>query len=120
MLAEAQKVLKQKEETYAKLGLKLNVVSVAAENFDTFQVFEAYNSYKAFEAANVDDTYRVVERRKNSTFYFEPLAPGKFDAVLTPIGLGPAVQCTLLLRVKYFVNSHNTVLTQEKSDKKPD
>jgi len=113
MLAEAQKVLKQKEETYAKLGLKLNVASVSAENFDTFQVFEAYNSYKAFEAANVDDTYRVVERRKNSTFYFEPLAPGKFDTVLNPIGLGPAVQCTLYLRVKYFVNSHTTVLTQE-------
>jgi uncharacterized protein YggE len=121
MTAEAQKILKQKEEAYARLGIKLTPVSVSAENFDTFQPFEAYNSYKAFEAGNVDDAYRVVERRKNSTFYFEPLAPGKFDAVLTPIGLEPHVQCTLFLRVKYFVNSHTTVIPPEKSgEKKPD
>jgi uncharacterized protein YggE len=121
MISEAQKILKQKEDSYAKLGLKLSPVSVALENFDTFQPFEAYNSYKAFEAGNVDDNYRVVERRKNSTFYFEPLAPGKFDAVLNPIGLSPAVQCTFYLRVKYFVNSHATLNTSEKGgDKKPD
>ena len=121
MSAEAQKILKQKEDAYAKLGIKLTPVSVAAENFDTFQPFEAYNSYKAFETGNVDDNYRVVERRKNSTFYFEPLAPGKFDLVLTPMGLEPHVQCTLFLRVKYFVNSHTTVVTAEKpGEKKPD
>ena len=120
MTAEAQKILKEKEEAYAKLGLKLTPVSVT-ENFDTFQPFEAYNSYKAFESGNVDDNYRVVERRKNSTFYFEPLAPGKFDAVLTPMGLEPHVQCTFFLRVKYFVNSHTTVIPPEKpGDKKPD
>src|ERR1044072_8022268 len=95
MTAEAQKIIKQKEEAYAKLGIKLTPVSVSAENFDSFQPFEAYNSYKAFESGNVDDNYRVVERRKNSTFYFEPLAPGKFDVVLTPLGLEPQVQCTL-------------------------
>ena len=121
MTAEAQKILKQKEESYAKLGIKLTPVSIAAENFDTFQPFEAYNSYKAFETGNVDDNYRVVERRKNSTFYFEPLAPGKFDLVLTPMGLEPHVQCTLFLRMKYFVGSHTTVVTPERTgDKKPD
>jgi uncharacterized protein YggE len=121
MNTEAQKILKQKEDAYAKLGIKLTPVSVAAENFDTFQPFEAYNSYKAFESGNVDDNYRVVERRKNSTFYFEPLAPGKFDAVLTPMGLEPHVQCTLFVRVKYFVNSHTTVIPPEKpGEKKPD
>ena len=121
MTVEAQKILKQKEDAYAKLGIKLTPVSVAAENFDTFQPFEAYNSYKAFESGNVDDNYRVVERRKNSTFYFEPLAPGKFDAVLTPMGLEPHVQCTLFVRVKYFVNSHTSVIPPEKpGDKKPD
>jgi uncharacterized protein YggE len=120
MTAEAQKILKEKEDAYTKLGLKLTPVSVT-ENFDTFQPFEAYNSYKAFESGNVDDNYRVVERRKNSTFYFDALSPGKFDAVLTPMPLEPHVQCTFFLRVKYFVNSHTTVIPPEKSgDKKPD
>ncbi|HYJ47770.1 MAG TPA: SIMPL domain-containing protein [Pyrinomonadaceae bacterium] len=118
MATEAQKILKQKEDTYSRLGLKLTPVSVAAENFDAFQPFEAYNSYKAFESGNVDDNYRVVERRKNSTFYFEPLAPGKFDQVLTPIGLQPQVQCTLFLRMKYLVNNQTTTLRPDKPDEK--
>ena len=118
MLAEAQRIIKQKEAEYAKLGVKLTPVTVAADSFDSFQPAEAYNSYKAFESGNVDDNYRVVERRKNSTFYFEPLSPGKFDTVLTPLGLEPQVQCTYYLRVKYFVNSHTTVVTKPE-EKKP-
>ena len=102
MVAEAQRLIKEKEDAYARLGIKLQPVTVAAENFDSFQPFEAYNSYKAFESGNVDDNYRVVERRKNSTFFFEPLSPGKFDHVMTPIGLQPQVQCTFFLRVKYL------------------
>ena len=121
MAAEALKALKQKEDAYIKLGMKLTPVSVVAENFDSFQPFEAYSSYKAFETGNVDDNYRVVERRKNSTLFFEPLSPGKFDLVLAPIGVQPQVQCTFYLRVKYFVNSHTTVVLPDKSgDKKPD
>jgi hypothetical protein len=35
--------------------------------------------------------------------------------------LEPHVQCTFFLRVKYFVNSHTTVIPPEKAgDKKPD
>jgi uncharacterized protein YggE len=121
MAAEALKALKQKEDAYTKLGIKLTPVSVAAENFDAFQPNEAYNSYKAYESGNVDDNYRVVERRKSSTLFFDPLSPGKFDLVLTPIGLEPQVQCTFYLRVKYFINNHTTVITPEKTgDKKPD
>jgi uncharacterized protein YggE len=118
---EAMKVLKQKEESYTKLGIKLQPVSVTAENFDTFQPSEAYNSYKAYETGNVDEeNYRVVERRKNSTFFFEPLRPGQFDLVLNPVGLQPQVQCTFTLRVKYFVDSHKTVVRPEKpDDRKP-
>jgi hypothetical protein len=114
MSAEAQKIIKQKEETYGKLGIKLTPESISAENFDSFQPFEAYNSYKAYETGTVDDNYRTVERRKNSTFFFEPLSAGKFDLVLTPIGLEPRVQCTYYLRVKYFVNRHTTVVVPEK------
>jgi uncharacterized protein YggE len=117
MAAEAMKVLKQKEESYTKLGIKLQPMSVVAESFDAFQPSEAYNSYKAYEAGNVDEeNYRVVERRKNSTFFFEPLPAGQFDLVLNPVGLQPTVQCTFILRVKYFVGSHTTVVRPVKPD----
>lgn len=121
MATEAMKVLKQKEEAYTKLGIKLQPVSVTAESFDAFQPSEAYNSYKAYETGNVDENdYRVIERRKNSTFFYEPLSPGQFDLVLTPVGLQPTVQCTFILRVKYFVDRHQTVVRPEKpDDRKP-
>ena len=45
MLAESQKVIQEKQATYANLGIKLTPVSVAMEAFDTFQPAEAYNSY---------------------------------------------------------------------------
>jgi uncharacterized protein YggE len=119
MTAEAQKILKQKEDAYARLGIKLTPVSVAAEDFDAFQPFEAYNSYKAFESGDVEGSYRVVEQRKNSTFFFEPLAPGKFDAVMTPIGLQPQVQCTFFMRVKYLVHNDTTVSPAKPDNNKP-
>jgi uncharacterized protein YggE len=120
MAQEALKVIKQKEEAYAKLGVKLTPVSVSSESFDSFQPSEAYNSYKAYEAGPVDENYRVVERRKNSTFYFEPLSPGKFDMVLAPAGVEPQVQCTYIMQVKYYVNSHTTVVSPPPSgDRKP-
>jgi uncharacterized protein YggE len=108
MTSESQRIIKEKEAAMAKLGIKLTPVSVAAEAFDTFQPGEAYNSYRAFETGNVDDNYRVVEQRKNSTVYFEPLSPGKFDTVLEPIGLEPRVQATYYLRIKYFVSEHTS------------
>jgi uncharacterized protein YggE len=117
MTTESQRIIKDKEEAWAKLGIKLTPVSVAAEAFDTFQPGESYNSYRAFETGNVDDNYRVVEQRKNSTVYFEPLSPGKFDVVLDPIGLEPRVQATYYLRIKYFVSEHTSVVTPRPSDK---
>jgi uncharacterized protein YggE len=117
MAEEAMKVLKQKEESYTKLGIKLQPVSVTAESFDAFQPSEAYNSYKAYETGNVDENdYRVVERRKNSTFFYEPLRPGQFDKVLNPAGMHPQVQCTFVLRVKYFIDRHTTIVRPVKPD----
>lgn len=118
MMDEALKIVEKKREAFTKLGLKLMPVTVVAENFDTFQPFEAYNSYRAYETGNVDDNYRVVEQRKSSTLYFEPLRDSRFDAVLAPIGLEPQVQCTYYLRVKYFVSNYATV-TVKPDEKKP-
>jgi uncharacterized protein YggE len=119
MMNEAVRIIKNKESDFGKVGIKLTPVTVSAEQFDVFQPFEAYNSYKAFETGEVDNVYRTVEKRKNSTFYFEPLPEGTFDAVLKSIGTTPEVQCTYYLRLKYFVSARTTVITDgEKTDGK--
>jgi uncharacterized protein YggE len=117
LLAEAQRIIREKEQSYAQFGIKLTPVSVNADIFDAFQPADAYSSYRAFETGNVDDNYRVVERRKNSTLYFDPLEPIKFDMVLNPIGFEPQVQATYYLRVKYLVNSHTTVVLEPEEKK---
>ncbi len=114
---EAARVIKNKEESYAKVGIKLTPITVSFEQFDVFQPFEGYNSYKAYESGDVDSAYNVVEKRKNSTYYFDPLPEAKFDAVLKPIGSTPEVQCTYYLRIKYFVSSRITVVADD--NKKP-
>jgi uncharacterized protein YggE len=110
MMEEAQKIIRKKEASYAALGVKITPVSIAAEVFDAFQPYDAYSAYRAFETGSVDDNYRVVERRKNSTLYFDPLDPARFDAVLAPVGLEPQVQCAFMVRVKYVVDRHTTVV----------
>lgn len=119
MVNEAARIIKAKEGDFGKLGVKLTPITVSLEQFDVFQPFEAYNSYKAFEAGEVDNVYRTVEKRKNSTFYFEPLPEGTFDAVVKSIGTTPEVQCTYYLRLKYLVSSRTTVIIDGvKSDDK--
>jgi uncharacterized protein YggE len=110
MAEEARKIVRKKEESYAALGIKLSPINIAAESFDAFQPADAYSSYRAFETGGIDDNYRVIERRKNSTLFFDPLDPGKFDAVLSPIGFEPQVQCVYYLRIRYQVARHASVI----------
>ena len=119
MVNEAARIIKAKEGDFGKLGVKLTPITVSLEQFDVFQPFEAYNSYKAFEAGEVDNVYRTVEKRKNSTFYFEPLPEGIFDAVVKSIGTTPEVQCTYYLRLKYLVSTRTTVIV-DSSEKSKD
>lgn len=120
MVDAAVRIIKSKESDFGKVGIKLTPISVSNEQFDVFQPFEAYNGYKAFEAGEVDNVYRTVEKRKNSTFYFEPLPEGIFDAVLKPIGTTPEVQFTYYLRLKYFVSARTTIITDAPAvDKTP-
>lgn len=109
LLEEASKIVKKKEETYARLlGIKMRPATVISEKFNAFFPSEMYSSYVAFESGNVDPRYRdvsVVEKRKASTFYYNPLHPGEFDAMINPLGVEPVVQLTLYLRVKYTPGS---------------
>ena len=109
LLEEAAKIIKKKEEIYGRmLGIKMRPATVISEKFNAFFPSEMYSSYVAFESGNVDARYRdvqVVEKRKASTFYYNPLHPGEFDATINPVGVEPVVQLTLYLRVKYTLGS---------------
>lgn len=107
LLEEAAKIIKKKEENYARLlGVKMRPHSIFNEKYNTFFPSEMYNAYTAFESGSVDggDNMRVVEKRKTRTFYFNPLHVSEFDSILNPAGVEPVVQLTLYLKVKYVLN----------------
>jgi uncharacterized protein YggE len=105
LMDEAAKVIKKKEESYARLlNIKLRPRAVFQERYNAFFPSDMYASYTAFEAGKLVD-YRsnsnVTQKRKTSTFYFNPLSVSEFDSVIDPADVEPIVQCTLYLKVKY-------------------
>ena len=108
LFEEASRVIKQKEEGYARaLDLRFKRLAVFQETYDTYYPAELYQTYTAFEAGAVEQSYdsrmRVVRERKSSTSYLEPLDRSSFDVVINSAGLEPVVQNTLYLRVRYLL-----------------
>ena len=103
----AVKVIKSKEQRYANaLGVSLTAAGLAAEKYDVSYPSEAYQRYQAFETGdasvyNNQGTSSRVVQRKSFTFYYEPFEASKFDSVLVPLGLEPAVQFSIYLRMQY-------------------
>jgi uncharacterized protein YggE len=109
LFEEATKIIKQKEETSKKsFNVKLSTVAVANEKYDSFFPGELYNAYEAFESGSTNSGYndnlRVIQRRKSSTLYYEPLDVTDFDSVINAMGIEPMVQFTLYLRVQYSLS----------------
>jgi len=108
LFEEAVRIVKQKEETYARsLGLAIRRHSIIQETYNTYYPAELYQSYTAYESGTVDPNYesntRVVRERKSSTSFLESLDRSAFDAVVNPVDIEPMVQCTLYLKMKYTV-----------------
>lgn len=107
LFEEATRVITRKEEAYKKsFSVKLAPIAVASEKYDSFFPGELYNNYQAYEAGRTYGDYRdrVIQARKMTTFYYEPLDPSDFDSVLNSIGIEPMVQFTLYLRVQYSLS----------------
>lgn len=105
LMEEASRIIKKKEESYSRLlGIKLRPQGVFQEKYNAFFPSEMYASYTAFETGKVVD-YRananVLQKRKTSTFYFNPLSVSEFDSVVNAMDVEPVVQCTLYLKVRY-------------------
>ena len=95
LFEEASRVIKQKEEGYARsLDLRFKRQAVFQETYETYYPAELYQTYTAFEAGAVEQSYdsrmRVVRERKSSTSYLEPLDRSAFDVVINPAGMEPS------------------------------
>lgn len=103
---EAAKVIKAKESKYRKaFDANIKSIGLSIEKYDAFYPSNRYENYKAFESGAVTTRYsygkNVLQLRKSSTFFYDPVPGAGFDKVLNEIGIEPTVQFTLLLRVDY-------------------
>ena len=103
----AVKVIKNKEQKYTSaLGISLSALGLSIEKYDVSYPSEAYHRYQAFETGdasvyNEQGTSSRIVQRKSFTFFYDPFEPSRFDSVLVPLGLEPAVQFTVYLRMQY-------------------
>jgi len=103
LFEEAVRIIKKKEARYAKsLGVNMTPVGLANEKYDVSYPSEAYQRYQAYETgdAYVTNGSRVAQR-KSFTFFYDAFDASRFDVVLAPLGIEPAVQFTLYLRMEY-------------------
>lgn len=100
MLEEASRIVNRKIASYSSLlGVQLKAKAVSEERYASFALGDLYKTYTAYEAGEAS-TARVVDRRKTSTSYYDPLSNESFDAVINPAGIEPTVQLTLFLKVR--------------------
>ena len=107
LFAEAVKVIKSKEQSYAKsFGITLTPVGLANEKYDAFYPSESYERYQAYETGDAyaysrsGSSSRVVQR-KSFTFFYDPFNTSGFDLVINKIGIEPVVQFYVYLRMQY-------------------
>ena len=106
LFAEAVKIIKEKELSYKNaFGVALTPVGLASEKYDAFYPADTYERYEAFETGDVetssDSNSSKIVQRKSSTFFYQPFEGSRFDSVIEKLGVEPAVQFSLYLRMQY-------------------
>lgn len=112
LLEEATKIVKEKAQIFSKLyDLKYRAnMQIYEVKYDTYFPAQQYDSYKAFEGTNINTNFYsrkypyIIESRKSTTFFFNPLDNGDFDLTINPVIIEPVVQFTLFLKIKYEID----------------
>jgi len=98
-------LINKKVQSFKKLGLNFGSrFQIAAENYTSSYPTELYRSYRAFSSPslqNVKKNTSVNQVSKPETSFYEHIPYQKFDMVINPQVIEPAVQFVYLLKVKY-------------------
>jgi uncharacterized protein YggE len=100
------KFMKLKIENFKQLGINLDTVyHIIAEKSSVVYPVDRYESYQAFTGTSLEAMKgkTVVSVRKPKTMFYNKLPYHKFDIVINPGIIEPAVQFTYSLTLKYVV-----------------
>jgi hypothetical protein len=102
----AVKYMKLKIENFKQLGINLDTVyHIISEKSSVVYPIDRYESYQAFTGTSMEamKSKTVVSVRKPKTMFYNKLPYHKFDIVINPGIIEPAVQFTYSLTLKYVV-----------------
>ncbi|MCF6366193.1 MAG: SIMPL domain-containing protein [Bacteroidales bacterium] len=96
----------KKKESFKKLDIDLDTIyHIVIEKSSVVYPIDRYKSYQAFSGTSLDakKSKSVTSVRKPKTMFYNKLPYHKYDIVINPAILEPAVQFTYSLTVKYVI-----------------
>ena len=116
MRKAAVKNMKAKTDAFKELGFNFDTVyHLISEKSSVVYPIDRYHSYKGFTSTAIDPGKydETLNMRKPTTMFYNKLPYHKYDVVINPKILAPAVQFTYSLKLKY-INEH---MPNEKKNK---
>ncbi len=105
MMNRTAEFLTKKKSFYKKIGYDLDSMNLdIADDQNIAFPADRYKSYTAFNQTSIDaikKKHDVVESKKQVTKYYSKLPYHRYDAVMNPEILEPAVQFTYSLKLSY-------------------
>jgi uncharacterized protein YggE len=101
--------MNKKIESFKKLGINLDTIyHIINEKSSVVYPIDRYESYQAYSGTSIDavKSKSVTTVRKPKTMFYNKLPYHKFDIIVNPSVLEPAVQFTYSLTIKYVVKDH--------------
>jgi uncharacterized protein YggE len=109
---KAIKLMEEKVESYKNLEFNLDTLyKVFAENSNVVYPITQYKSYQSYSRPSYDalnKSFLSVDKKRSmahvpTTMYYNQIPYNKFDIVIDPIILEPAIQYTYSVSVKYII-----------------
>ncbi len=104
--AKSVEYMLKKNETFKDLGIDLDTVyHIISEQSSVVYPIDRYEGYQAFTGTSLEAVKRksVTKVRKPKTMFYNKLPYHKYDIVINPAILEPAVQFTYSLTLKYVI-----------------
>lgn len=100
-------LINKKVQSFKKLGLNFSSrFQIAAEDYASYYPPSSYRSYRAFSSSSVQSVKKntsINQVSKPETSFYEHLPYQKFDLVINPQIIEPAVQFTYALKIRYLL-----------------
>ncbi len=110
--AKTVEYMLKKKETFKDLGIDLDTIyHIISEQSSVVYPVDRYETYQAFTGTSLDavKSKSVTKVRKPKTMFYNKLPYHKYDIIINPAILEPAIQFTYSLTLKYVIDPEKKI-----------